>query len=112
MKESSSGRPAQGTAQGIAQRSRELLDLDPERPAFLVLPQEKAKDEDGNQTRTGQTETLREKPKIGPVEASSVLSSARAFLASAPQATAGLSTLGQADPEIAPVAAPPVRLPG
>mmetsp|Transcript_88239 Transcript_88239/g.263099 ORF Transcript_88239/g.263099 Transcript_88239/m.263099 type:complete len:178 (-) Transcript_88239:136-669(-) len=97
--------PPQSEAAGDGARPagppRERLDLDPERPSFLLL-----------ETSTGRPEQPK-KPRIGPVETSGALASARAFLASAAGRgpVAGVP-LGSCDPEIARARPAEVRLPG
>mmetsp|Transcript_16193 Transcript_16193/g.33754 ORF Transcript_16193/g.33754 Transcript_16193/m.33754 type:complete len:183 (-) Transcript_16193:72-620(-) len=100
----------EGGATGAARATpvpRERLDLDPERPSFLLL--EQAAGVGGN----GGPEQQPKKPRIGPVESSSVLLSARAFLSAAAgrDPAEGLSP-GGCDPEIARAAPAEVQLPG
>ncbi|CAE8619852.1 unnamed protein product [Polarella glacialis] len=83
----------------------ERLDLDPERPSFLLVPGPKS----GEQA-TGSTEVLTgmpKKPRIGAIEESGALSGARAFLAGltgGPSAWSAMPAVGSADPEIVPQA--------
>lgn len=82
---------------------RERLDLDPERPQFLSNFLEPPP-------------ALPTKPRIGPAEGSSVLSSVRDFLAKASAQPPSTGAPGSSDPVIArasgPSSASEVRLPG